>query len=188
MKRFTVVWVVVIVWALSAPTASYAFHWWWSGGPAPGMVHLNKGHIPGISFYNNAVNGSATPLEHARGVWSANWAYDIYNLTSQSADIVAWDGYWGTTTWRGQTTLWGAWDGTHIQQMGVQLNRSLLPDYVQQRKTACHELGHASGGMLHDESRVGCMFSGAANPNIVAERTPSQHDFDHVQHLWAGLH
>ncbi len=190
MKNALRICVLAVVASLGLASSASAHHWWMDGG---NIVHLNRGHMPTLTLFNNATNGSSTAIEHARGEWSGrSWAADLGNWNSNSADVVAWDGWWGTNTWRGLTSVVGYGAGGHANQMTVQLNRSLLPDYIQQRKTACHELGHAIAGLDHDTlghdpAHDGCMFSGTAS-SAVQERLPSAHDVHHMDVLWATLH
>lgn len=194
MPRTLLAALVALVVGGIAPHLASAGHWWMNG--SGNVVHLNRGHFPALSFFNNATNGSATALEHARGEWSANFAVDVYNV-SGPADITAWDGYWGATGWAGLATpvTNAAGAGTvhpdgHVDSMWVQVNMSygVGSSYASQKAIGCQEIGHAIGGQLHDGG--GCMGFGYFNfdPNVAAARSPTAHDFDHLQHLWGGLH
>jgi hypothetical protein len=183
-KTLLIAATVALVTALPAASA-VAGHWWFATPGGPAVVHVAHVHAPSLSLFNQ--NGpSWTAMEHARGEWSgSSWALDIHNWANGGAQLVSWDGNWGNTGWRGLTTLYGAWDGQHIQQMGIQLNLSALPDYANMRKTACHELGHAAAGLDH-YAENGCMMSGT--PTTDAQQHPSAHDVEHADTLWGVLH
>lgn len=188
-KRILALVVAVCVGAVT-PHVAQAGHWWWSGSQ---IVHLNKGHFPGISFYNKANNGSWTALEHARGDWSSDWAVDVGNWNSDAADVIAWDGYWSGAGWSGLATAYN-WDGWHAGRFGVQINvasgsYASGANYSGTRAVACQEIGHAIGGMLHEGP--GCMGVGyqVFDPwGDAAQRRPSGHDLEHLHHLWGNLH
>jgi prepilin-type processing-associated H-X9-DG protein len=181
------------------PTVAHASHWWWNSSGQ--VTHLNRGHNPALSFYNKAVNGSWTGLEHARGDWSGqSSAMDLYNLASDSADVVAWDGGW-CTDWTGIATPYTHGGGPnttytdgHVDHMWVQIDTCDTGGaYNITRAVACHELGHAIGGMFEGtgEGGAGCMGVGYVpgyNVNNAAWRSPNGHDLDHVNWLWSVLH
>lgn len=196
--RMVVATLASVLAGVIGPQLAVGDHWWWDSGG--NIVHLNRGHTPGLSFYNKANNGSSTALEHARGEWSANWAIDMGNLASNNADVVAWDGRWCGIGWSGLATP-GAWLGTggHFNQGWVQINvcgdsRAANANYRGTRAVACQEIGHVIGGTLH--RGPGCMGFGyqgqvPAGSNTTSDERvlhPDAHDFDHLQHLWAGLH
>jgi hypothetical protein len=187
--------------ALGLPTAVNASNWWWHNG---NVVHLNRGHNPTLTLFNNATNGSATAIEHARGDWSgASWAMDIGNWASASADVIAWDGAW-CTPWSGiATPVTGGVAGSahadgHVDQMWIQINTcsnsyASGANYAGTRMVACHELGHATAGEWEgtSEGAPGCVSGGyvaGTDVNIAAWRSPSQHDLDHANWLWSVLH
>lgn len=198
MKRrdFTVAAVVCILVAAALPQFAAAGHWLGWDGTFPS--HINRGHTPALSFYNKANNGSATPLEHARGEWSADAVLDLYNWASDSADVVAWDGAW-CTGWSGLMTGASPSAGNHFNQAWVQINTcgnswAAGAAYAPTRAVACQEIGHAIGGM--DHQGPGCMgftYQGTApaasnNYNDPQVRSPSAHDREHTGHLWWTLH
>ena len=170
-----------------------ASHWWTdSSGQA---VHLNLGHIPGISFYNNAVNSTVRQqLEDSRGLWSTSPAFDLYNWSSQSANVVAWDGNWTASDWSGLATpygccFWANGHGGHATQMGVQINlRYLSSGWQHIKAVACQELGHATGAILHAGN--GCMGYTYFHwdPSVAAARQPNAHDWEHPAFLWQNVH
>lgn len=175
-----------------APQVASGNHWWFAypGTGNPTVVHLNKGHVPAISFYNRA-GASWLPLEHARGEWSAHWAVDVYNVVSDSADVVAWDGNW-CTPWSGYATGQN-WDGYHAGQMTVQINTcsnsyAAGANYSGTKAVGCQEIGHAIGGQDHEGGS--CMGLSYFNfdPNVAAARSPGQHDFDILSLLWNTYH
>lgn len=188
----TLLAVAVAIFVGSAlPTVAQGGHWWWAGNQ---VVHIHKGHNPGMSIYNKATNGSWTAIEHARGDWSGRaWAMDLGNWNDNRADVIAWDGHWGNTGWSGLATPYN-WDGWHASQMGVQINVSPCCSYADNaeyngtRAIACQEIGHAIGGMNHQGP--GCMGFGYFNwnENDAAQRSPSNHDIEHVNHLWNAWH
>lgn len=184
MRRLKLSLALALVALGALPAVASAGHWWFVGS-GPAIVHVGHAHNASLSLYNKG-GTSWEGMEHARGDWSGrSWAMDIHNWASQSAHIVSWDGWWGNTGWRGQTTLYGWWDGQHTQQMGIQLNLSYLPDYINIRKTACHELGHAAVGMQHYQED-GCMMSGT--PVTTNQRYPSAHDVWHADTMWGSFH
>lgn len=184
-----------IIVGMLSPYVASAGHWWLDGGG--NVVHLNRGHTPGLSFFNKANNGSATPLEHARGDWSGqSWAMDLGNWASDSADVIAWDGNWCGVGWSGIATP-GAWIGNgHFNQGWVQINvcgtdgsYASNANYQGTKAIACQELGHVISGALH--LGPGCMGVSyfVFNPwGDAAQRTPSAHDIEHANWLWSGIH
>lgn len=212
MRRLCVVTAAVAAMAIGAitPHVASAGHWWWTGAwpqgqanPTPDgtgrVVHLARGHLPSLSFFNNAVNGTATALEHARADWSNAPAIDVWNWSSGGADIVAWDGNW-CTPWSGLATPGnGTGDGQHYNQGWVQINTcsnsyASGANYRGTRAVACQEIGHIVGGMSHEgPSCMGFGYQGAvpAGSNWLGDDrvlSSGAHDRDHLWHLWNALH
>lgn len=181
--------------AAAAPQLASAGHWYFFDGTYP--HHIDRGHLPSLSFYNRALNGSWTALEHARGDWSADQHLDLYNLTSDGADVVAWDGYF-CTDWSGLASFYNQYGGNHFQQGRIQINvcdgYAAAANYNGTRAVACQEIGHVIGGMNHQGP--GCMgagyqgevAAGSNNMNDPQVRSPSAHDREHTGHLWWTLH
>lgn len=178
---------VVAAVALVVPATAAAGHWWfWSSGSSA-VVHLNEGHAPNILLYNNAGGGSAGAVEHARSDWSiGSPAMTITNQVGAGWDLHLTDGWWGATGWRGLTSPRCPCNSAqgHVATMDIQLNLSYLRDYWNQRKTACHELGHATAGVNH--GGTGCMMTGT--PTQSSHHYPAAHDIEHTNVLWLQLH
>jgi hypothetical protein len=174
-----------------------ASHWNLAGS---NIVHINAGHHPSLGFNNGANENADVQLrfEQARAAWNTSPYLTIYN---GGTDVRAWDGWYGAVNWAGLATA-GGWDGTHAVYMDVIANLTYMsspyPTTSWQYKAAvtCHEVGHAVAGVGEqtgpDQSCMAVGYSAPANPpswdSNAAYRTPSQHDRDHVGHLWHNLH
>lgn len=203
MRRRLLLIMIALGVGAAAPHVASAGHWNWN--PQYNIIHKNNvGHLPAMSFYNRA-SSSWTVLEHARGDWSGRSVeFDLYNLASDGADIVAWDGRY-CAPWSGimSTYTYSGGDGTayadgHSDQMRITLDTcdGTGSDYSVGRAVACHEIGHAAVGVFEDyfarSGGPGCMGVGYSpgyeNISDPAWRSPNTHDLAHGGHLWYTLH
>ena len=181
-----------------------ASHWWTNG--AGEIVHLNGGHTPTFMLANMMNDPTMwTAVDHARGDWSGASPYITFNnWNGVTAEVSIWAGQYcnGKSGWVDPVTAAGGVGTTNPggHADGMWAHVSVCWDswayngpYNATRMIACHELGHAIGGMSEGGAAgdPGCMsatYVGGTNPAVAAYRSPHLHDLDHVGHLWFTLH